>query len=192
MKFEWYRSGMRSVVSSLLVVLCAGVFGMAATSGETAATSKINFVAKNAIATANGEFHKFQITEHHVALDALGESFVVVEVEVASLDTDNKDRDDHLRTADFFEVERWPLAKVRVHSAERIEGVRYRAKFDVSIRDAQKTIDGEFEIVSEDPLSVKGSLVIDRMDFGIGTPKTWNPMSITNEVPVTFEASFAP
>ena len=94
--------------------------------------------------------------------------------------------------ADFFEVEPWPLAKVRVHSAERTEGVRYRAKFDVSIRDAQKTIDGEFEIVSEDPLSGKGSLVIDPMDFGIGTPKTWNPMSITNEVPVTFEASFAP
>lgn len=117
---------------------------------------------------------------------------MVVEVDVASVDTDNKDRDDHLHTADFFEVERWPLAKVRVHSAERIEGVRYRAKFDVSIRDAQKTIDGEFEIVSEDPLSVKGSLVIDRMDFGIGTPKTRSPMSITNEVPVTFEASLAP
>lgn len=192
MKFEWYRSGMRSVAPCLLVVFCAGIFGIAATSGERAATSKINFVAKNAIATANGEFHKFQITDRHIALDALGESFVVVEVDVASVDTDNKDRDDHLRTADFFEVERWPLAKVRVHSAERIEGMRYRAKFDVSIRDAQKTLDGEFEIVSEDPLSVKGSLVIDRMDFGIGTPKTWNPMSITNEVPVTFEASFAP
>ena len=52
MKLEWYRSGMRSVVPCLLVVFCAGIFGMVATSGETAATSKINFVAQNAIATA--------------------------------------------------------------------------------------------------------------------------------------------
>lgn len=156
---------------------------------DSDAAGKITFVAKNAIATANGEFHEFKIVESHVDLSALGESHVTVQVDVASVDTDNKRRDDHLGTEDFFEVERWPLATVRIHDAERIESTRYRAKFDVEIRDIKKTLDGEFDVVSEAPFSVKGSLVIDRMDFGIGTPKTWNPMSITNEVPVQFEAT---
>ena len=70
-----------------------------------------------------------------------------------------------------------------------MEGTRYRAKFEVEIRDVKKTIDGELEITSASPFSVKGNLVIDRMDFGIGTPKNWNPMSIANVVPVTFEAT---
>lgn len=175
-----------SVLFTAGLLLCAN-FG--SVHAESASTGTIRFVGKNAVAKANGVFHEFEIIERNIVPGALGESRVTVQVDVASLDTDNKRRDDHLRTADFFEVARWPIATVRVHSAERIEGNRYRAKFDVEIRDVQKTIDGEFEVLNESPLSVQGSLVIDRMDFGIGTPKTWNPLSITEEIPVTFEAT---
>lgn len=172
------------VVSGLALVVSAGNG-----SAESSAEAKITFVGKNAIATANGVFHRFKIIESDISPIALGEGSVTVEVDIASLDTDNQRRDDHLRTADFFEVERWPTATVRVHSAELADGTRYRALFDVEIRDTRKTIEGHFDVVSEKPFSVKGSLVIDRMDFGIGTPKTWSPMSITNEVPISFEAT---
>ena len=178
------RMSMASCIAVAVVCLA-----LVSNGGETNPAGKINFVAKNAFATANGVFHEFSIVDSQITLGEISKSHVTVEIDVASVDTDSKRRDDHLRTADFFEVEKWPTATVRVHSAEQIEGARYRAKFDVAIRDARKTIDGEFEIVSEAPLSVRGSLVIDRMDFAIGTPKTWNPMSITNEVPVTFEAT---
>lgn len=82
-------------------------------------TGRITFVGKNAIATANGVFHRWKIVERQLDLAALGTGFIVIEIDVASLDTDNKRRDDHLRTVDFFEVERWPKARVRVHNASR-------------------------------------------------------------------------
>jgi polyisoprenoid-binding protein YceI len=112
------------------------------------------------------------------------------------VDTGIEDRDEHLRTADFFEVERWPTARVVVHDAvadgESERGhPRYRAKFDVTIRDVQKTLDGHFEVVSESPPTVEGELTLDRLDFGVGEPKVWwNPMSITEEIPIRFSASF--
>jgi hypothetical protein len=38
-------------------------------------------------------------------------------------------------------------------------------------------------------LTVRGDLSIDRTDFGVGEPKNWNPMSITNEIQIRFEAA---
>jgi polyisoprenoid-binding protein YceI len=114
---------------------------------------------------------------------------VVIEVSVASLDTDNQRRDDHLRSADFFEVERWPTARVRVHNISQTTPGRYQADFEVQIRDKIKTIRGEFEVIDRSTLTVHGTLTIDRTDFGIGDPKNWNPMSIGNEIPITFEVS---
>jgi polyisoprenoid-binding protein YceI len=68
---------------------------------------------------------------------------------------------------------------------------RYRAKFDITIRDVEKTLDGVFEVTSESPPTVEGGLTLDRLDFGIGEPETWwNPMSITEEIPVRFSATF--
>jgi polyisoprenoid-binding protein YceI len=152
---------------------------------------RIEFIGKNKIATANGVFHRWKIVESQVDPDAMEKGHVVVEIDVASLDTDSKRRDDHLRTDDFFEVERWPNARVRIHGAVPLEGERYSADFEIEIRDVTKTVAGEFEIVSRSPLSVRGSVTIDRMDFGVGEPKSWNPMSITNEIPIHFEVTLS-
>ena len=169
-------------VSSASMLLPLAVFAEGAD-----APGRITFVGKNRVATANGVFHRWKIVENQVDPDALEQGQLVIEIDVASLDTDSKRRDDHLRSADFFEVERWPSARVHVHSAVQLEGVRYQAQFDIVIRDVAKTVMGEFEIVSRTPLSVRGSVTIDRTEFGVGKPKNWNPMSITNEIPLSFE-----
>ncbi len=170
-------------------LLCGLWLVVGATASAQAPPDRIGFVGKNTIAKAKGVFHSWKIADANVDASNLEGGSVVIEVDVASLDTGNKRRDAHLRNEDFFEVERWPTARVRVHGAEQVEGDRYQAQFDVEIRDQRKTIVGTFEVVSRDPLRVKGELTIDRMEFGIGTPKTWNPMSITEEIPITFEAT---
>ncbi|MBW1885140.1 MAG: YceI family protein [Deltaproteobacteria bacterium] len=173
------------LLSGSLMLVPLGVFAEGAESAD--APGRITFVGKNMVATANGVFHRWKVLESQIDLDAIENGHLVVEIDIASLDTDSKRRDDHLRTADFFDVERWPTARVRVHNAVHVEGERYRAQFDIEIRDVVKTIVGDFEIVSRAPLSVRGSVTIDRTAFGVGTPKNWNPMSITNEVPLGFE-----
>ena len=154
----------------------------------------IRFTASNLFDTAEGTFHEWRVVETQIEPDDPSGSFVRVEVDLASVDTNIEDRDEHLRTADFFDVATYPTASVRVHSVEALapgeDGLeRYRASFDFDLHGVQKTLPGEFVVKSRDPFVVEGSLVVNRLDFGVGTPKRlWNPMSITNEIPVTFRA----
>jgi polyisoprenoid-binding protein YceI len=162
------------------------------------APGEIHFVAENALVTADGRFERWRFT--HVALDreAPEQSVVEVEVDVASLATGITRRDDHLRSPDFFDVAKFPVATVRVSNA-RANGENaagrpvYTAHFELEIHGIRKAVEGEFELVSLAPgdaaLEVQGSLLLDRLDFGVGGPhRGWNPMSVRREIPVRFRA----
>lgn len=180
------RSFLFRFVLSLLL-FAAAPFALAA-DGDTP-PGYIKFVGENVIATANGEFKKWRIADAKVDAADLAASFVEIEIDVASLDTDNQKRDDHLRDPDFFEVTKWPTARVRVHDVKKGDGDAYDAKFDVTIRDVEKSVDGTFAIVAKEPPTVEGKVVLDRMDFGVGEAhNAINPMSIKQEIPITFRA----
>jgi polyisoprenoid-binding protein YceI len=142
--------------------------------------------------TANGTFHRWRFTRVDIDREHPERSVVEVEVDIASIDTGIERRDAHLRTADFFEVETWPTASVRITDAspdgESDAGTpRYRADFMIRIRDVEKTLPGTFEVVAEKPPRVEGELVLNRTDFGVGEPhRRWNPTSIREEIPVRF------
>ena len=153
----------------------------------------IRFVAKNAIATANGVFHDWRVVDAHIDRSDIGASFVEIEIEIASIDTGIERRDDHLRDPDFLEVERWPKASIRV-SDVRPEGEpddrRFTARFEITIRDRRESLDGAFALVSDRPLVVEGEIEIDRVAFGVGKADSWwNPVSPRNEVPVHFRVT---
>jgi polyisoprenoid-binding protein YceI len=156
----------------------------------------IEFVGKNLIMKANGTFHDWRVVESAVELDALADAYVVVEVDLASVDTGIEGRDDHLRNPDFFETETYPVARVRIHSAkpapagEEDEGddrQRFTVDFDVDLHGVQKTIEGEIVVLASDPLVFEGNVLIDRMAFGVG-PKWnwWSPVTPREKIPVIF------
>lgn len=153
----------------------------------------IRFVARNGIATANGIFHDWRIVDAHVDRADPGASHVEIEIDVASVDTGIPRRDDHLRDPDFFEVERWPHATVRVSEVRPHEGPddrRFDARFDVAIRDRHAALPGTFTVVSEEPLVVEGEIEIDRVDFGVGeADRWWNPVTPRNRVPIHFRVT---
>lgn len=154
---------------------------------------EIAFLARNTFVKADGSFHQWRVTAAEVDPSAPSAGFVEVEIDVASIDTGIGRRDDHLRNEDFFEVETWPRARVRVHGAEpdgRSErgNPQYTASFDVRIRDVEKTLVGRFELI--DDTRVEGSLTLDRTEFGVGTPRSrWNPLSVHDEVVVRYTAT---
>lgn len=180
------------VLALLAVVALAPASPQAEASADP--ESAILFTAANLIDTAEGRFNEWRIKRGDVDLAGEPRGFVEIEVDIASLETGIEDRDEHLRSSDFFDVEAFPTASVRVHDAvARGESERgnplYEARFHVRIRDIEKTLHGEFELTDRDPVVVQGSLVIDRTDFGVGSPYAWwNPMSIENEVEVSFRA----
>lgn len=209
------RSGMRprgrrrgfglALVVACVAVVCslflAGPARLKASpeSAESAATEgRIGFVGRNVFGKAPGVFHVWRVVRASVDFENSAAVEVVVEVELASVDTGSEGRDDHLRTADFFDVERFPRATVRGHSLRSLEPgpagrPRYATSFDVDLHGIRKTLPGEFEIVQSDPLVVEGGFTLMRTDFGIGKPPSrWNPTSIDDVVPVTFRLALAP
>ena len=182
---------LRRIAIALVIALWVG----AAAADPGAPPGSIAFEAKNAFSTARGAFAKWRIVRADVDPAAPRSGVVEVEVDVASLDTGIERRDHHLRTADFFDVEKFPTARVRVHDAEPTGkgergNPRYRAKFDLEIHGVKKTLDGEFEVTQASPPTVEGGLTLNRVAFGIGDPYTWYiPGSIVEEVLVHFRAT---
>ncbi|MAG30768.1 MAG: hypothetical protein CL908_07760 [Deltaproteobacteria bacterium] len=188
------ETGFSIWLSTLIVLLAMGPGGVSEVSAEPDADSPgtVEFVGKNVFATANGTFHDWRVVEQRVDPGALAGSFVLVEISLASVDTGSKRRDAHLRNEDFFEVERFPKARVRVHSPRPLEPgesgrARFSLRFDLDLHGVQKTLEGEAEVSGEDPLVFEGDLIVDRLDFGVGSAHSrWNPMSIRPEIPVHF------
>lgn len=94
----------------------------------------------------------------------------------ASLDTRSEQRDQHLRSADFLDVEKFPEITFR---SKRIEGSKEKFKLtgDLTIRGTTKevTLDVTFEGSGKDPwggerVGFTATAKIDRRDFGL----TWN------------------
>jgi polyisoprenoid-binding protein YceI len=138
--------------------------------------SSINFSIRHmVIAKVKGRFGAFRGS---VQLDEtdLTSSQVEVEIEASSIDTGVVDRDNHLRSADFFEVERFPKL---VFKSKRVQAVgdRYRVVGDLTIRDKTREVvlDTEYGGQAKDPwgnqrVAFTAKASIDRKDFGLA----WN------------------
>jgi len=139
--------------------------------------SRIGFVARHAMVTkVRGSFKEF---EGHLHLDADDPSRSSAEVTIAvdSIDSGNPDRDAHLRSADFFDVEQYPAIAFRSTEAQVLDGDTYRLTGDLTIRDTTRpvTIDLELTGALHDPFGLvrvgfEGSVVVNRRDFGL----EWN------------------
>ena len=122
-------------------------------------------------------------------------SSVEATLSAASIDTRTDQRDQHLRSADFLNAEKYPAIKFR---STRIEGDKEHFKLtgDLTIRDVTRpiTLDVDFEGRTKDPwggervgFSAKGK--IDRREFGL----TWNQtletggLLVGNEIKINLE-----
>lgn len=150
--------------------------------------SGINFTVRHMVVSkVRGRFGKFT---GGVALDEsdLTRSVVEATIDASSIDTGTAQRDDHLRSTDFFDVEHFPQITFRSTRIEKLGGDRYRLTGDLTIRDVTRPIalEAEYGGRGKDPwgnervgFTAKGSL--DRKDFGLG----WNQVLETGGVLVS-------
>lgn len=138
--------------------------------------STVEFSAKHLmITTVKGRITDVQGTIYTDEKN-LKNSSVEVTLNAASLDTRTDQRDQHLRSADFLDVEKYPEIRFR---STGIQGTKQSFKLmgDLTIRDVTRsiTLDVEFEGETKDPwggerAGFSASGKIDRRDFGL----TWN------------------
>ena len=128
------------------------------------------------VTTVKGLFSKVSGT---IELDPadLASSSVYAEIEAASIDTRWPDRDAHLRSADFLDVERYPTITFRSTRIERAGDDRLTLYGDLTIRGVTRPVvlEAEFNGIGQDPwggtrAGFSASGKIDRKDWGM----TWN------------------
>ncbi len=149
--------------------------------------SRLGFVARHAMVTkVRGQFGTFEGTAH-VDAETPTNSRVDLTIDVASVSTGSPDRDGHLTSADFFDVENYPTMRFVSSEVARRDSV-WSITGDLSIKDVTRSITIEFEENGSalDPfgntrLGFEGETTINRKDFGL----TWNAALETGGVLVS-------
>ncbi|WCC79915.1 YceI family protein [Cutibacterium equinum] len=155
------------------------------------AHSRLGFVTRHAMVTkVRGSFDEFEGTASGNGSDA---STVSVEVtaQTASFVTGNSDRDAHVKSADFLDVENHPTMTFRSTSAA-IKGNVLELTGDLTIKGVTKSLTIPFEFGGEavDPfgnsrIGFEGRSKISRKDFGL----TYNAVLETGGVLVSDEVT---
>jgi polyisoprenoid-binding protein YceI len=142
-----------------------------------ASHSEISFKVKHLmIANVKGSFKQFDLT-----VVTNGNDFTDAQIDfsmnTASVDTGDVNRDGHLRSADFFDAENFPVATFKSSSLKPVDDENYALTGDLTIRGVSKTVtlEAEFGGVQVDPWgNTKAGFTltgkINRKEFGL----LWN------------------
>lgn len=139
--------------------------------------SEIQFKVKHlVISTVTGSFDEFS-GEATTPEDTFEGGEIAVKINAASINTNNAQRDGHLKSADFFETDGHPEINIKTTSIKKIDDDEYAIVADVTMRGVTKAIEfkGEYGGTANDAygntkvgLEVTGKL--NRKDFGLN----WN------------------
>lgn len=158
------------------------------------AHSRVGFgITHLMISTVEGHFSDFDITA--TATDTFDDAEFSVDIKTASIDTDNDRRDDHLRSADFFDAEKYPSITFETTSFEKTGDNTFKLMGNLSMHGVTKpvTLEGKVNGIITDQRSgnLKAGLkltgTINRLDFGVGEESA----SIGNEVEMTIHTEMA-
>jgi polyisoprenoid-binding protein YceI len=149
--------------------------------------SGIQFTVRHlVIAKVRGQFSRWTGTV--AAPDAdFGRASLDVVIDAASIDTGVADRDGHLRSADFFDVERYPEITFKSADVTRVASDRLRVTGALTIKGVTRDVvlDVEHLGLAKDPwgnerAGFSATTSIDRREFGL----TWNQVLETGGVMV--------
>jgi polyisoprenoid-binding protein YceI len=136
--------------------------------------SRIGFIARHAMITkVRGGFNTFDGTAH-LDFEHPVNSSVSVTIDVASVDTRNAQRDDHLRTNDFFNATDFPQITFASTSVKQVDAENYKVTGDLTIKGVTKaiTVDYEYTGTAKDlygntRVGFEGTATLNRSDFGV-------------------------
>lgn len=138
-----------------------------------ASHSSVRFSVRHMmVSTARGHFNVMR-GQLHIDEQESAQSWVEAEVDAASVDTGNAQRDAHLRSDDFFDVERYPIITFKSTRVERVGDQEFRVTGDLTIHGVTRsvTFDGEYSgqsnIMGGQRAGLSARTKINRKDFGL-------------------------
>ena len=163
-----------------------------------ASHSRIGFVARHAMVTkVRGSFNEFAGSGYFDAENPAG-SHLELTIQAASIDTRNADRDGHLKSNDFFDMDTYPEITFASTAVEQSDGSNFRVTGDLTIKGVTKpvTVDFEYTGTAVDPygnarVGFEGTTTVNRKDWGV----SWNAaldaggVLVSEKVTLEFEVS---
>ncbi len=183
-------------MKKLMLIALFGVFSSSFAFAESVewqldnAHSTVGFVAKHfMISKVRGSFTEFS---GKIMADPESGKLASAEgtVKIASVDTANAKRDEHLKAADFFDAEKYPEMKMITKSVV-FDGDAMKVEADLTIKDVTKpvTLDGEYlgaAIIDfgDGPVNRSGftlRTVINRKEFGLNFAAVANGKTVVSD-----------
>ena len=160
---------------ALLLLLPSLAAAEARTYALDRAHSKVSFTIRHLMSEVDGRFRDF---DGSITYDpqAPERSSVEVTIQATSIDTNNDRRDDHLRSADFFDVEKHPTLSFKSTSVQRESAEALRVTGDLSIRGVTKQVTIPVRITGQMPyrggekVGFASDFTVDRKEYDV----TWN------------------
>lgn len=144
------------------------------------------------VSEVDGDFKTFdaKITS---SKDDLSDAVIDLSGEVGSINTENADRDKHLKSADYFDAEKFPTLTFKSKSFKKVDGKNYKLTGDLTLHGVTKTVElnVKFNGTAVHPYTKKTIAgfkitgTIKRSDFGIGAS---TPAAVLSEE-VTIDAN---
>jgi polyisoprenoid-binding protein YceI len=152
------------------------------------AHTRIGVRARHAmVTTVRGAFTDFRGEARLEPSDPPASS-VWIRIRTASIDTGQADRDAHLRSPDFLDVDKHPEIVFVSSEVEQVDEDVFRVTGDLTIRDVTRSLAVDFTLTgsAKDPfgnlrVGFEGALAIKRADWGL----TWNTVLDTGGVLVS-------
>jgi polyisoprenoid-binding protein YceI len=162
------------------------------------AHTRIGIRARHAmVTTVRGSFSDFEGAAHLDSANPAA-SAVALRIRTASIDTGTPDRDVHLRSADFLDVERYPELTFSSTEVEEIDDALYRVTGDLTIKDVTRPVSVDFALTGSalDPwgnlrVGFEGALAIKRSDWGLtwNTPLDTGGVLVSDRIQIEFDVS---
>ena len=171
----------RTVSSVLIAIVLMASAAAVVEAGEWAADpmhSVMNFKVRHLFSKSGGKFDDWSATINFDPAH-LEKGSVEVVIQVASINTGNEQRDGHLKSADFFDAEKFPTITFKSTKVEKSEDGGYTLIGDLTMHGVTKEVSFAFDFHGSGPGpqggSVAGfsaSLTVNRKDYGISWNKT--------------------
>ncbi|MBT1702187.1 YceI family protein [Chryseosolibacter indicus] len=161
-----------------------------------AAHSKLGFsITHLSVSEVEGSFKKVDATIV-ATKDDFSDAKVTMTADVNSIDTDNEDRDAHLKKPDFFDAEKYPTITFESTSFKKTGEKTYKVKGNLTLHGVTKPVELDAKVnIGTNPMSKKTIAgfkitgTIKRTDFGIS--KDTPSVMLSDEVAIEANIEFA-
>ncbi|MBX2830447.1 MAG: YceI family protein [Rhodospirillales bacterium] len=181
---------LKNILAASVMASIVGFAGSGQAADEwivDAEDSEIEFTGTQLGAEFEGEFKAFNATIAFSPDDLAGSSVRVV-IDIASVDTQNGDRDSQIVSSEWFDAGQWPTAQFVTKSFSEIEPGKYQAVADLTIRDVTREVTLPFDLEIEgNKAEAKGEVTIKRTDFGVGQGQWSDTAQVGDDVTIEIE-----